>query len=97
MSLTEKDVEYVAHLARLELNTEETHKYTQDLTAILELVAQMNQVNTDNIEPMAHPMDLSQRLREDKITETNQRELFQSIAPKVADGFYLVPKVIEEL
>ncbi|MCK4710630.1 MAG: Asp-tRNA(Asn)/Glu-tRNA(Gln) amidotransferase subunit GatC, partial [Gammaproteobacteria bacterium] len=65
------------------------------LSSILDLVDQMSAVNTDDVEPMAHPMDASQRLRADIVTETNQREKFQSVAPKTEDGLYLVPQVIE--
>jgi len=96
MSLTKQDVEYIAHLARLQLASGEAEKYTEDLSNILDGATQMNEVDTTSIEPMAHPMDLPQRLREDEVTETDQRTLFQSIAPNTADGFYLVPKVIDE-
>ena len=65
------------------------------MSGIFELIAQMQAVNTTGIAPMSHAQDLSQRLRDDVVTETNQRELFQSIAPQVEDGLYLVPQVIE--
>lgn len=89
------DVKKVAHLARLGI--EETHipHYTNELTKILAFVAQMDAVETNNIVPMAHPLDQSQPLRADVITETDQRALFQSIAPSVEAGLYLVPQVIE--
>jgi len=96
MSLTEKEVEYIAHLARLQLDPADTPNYTKKLSEILDLVAQMSELNTDAIQPMAHPMDLKQRLREDIVTETDQHQLFQTLAPKVEAGLYLVPKVIEE-
>jgi aspartyl-tRNA(Asn)/glutamyl-tRNA(Gln) amidotransferase subunit C len=65
------------------------------LTGILELIEQMQAVDTKGIEPMSHSQDVTQRLRDDVVTETNQRELYQSIAPAVEEGLYLVPKVIE--
>jgi len=95
MSLDKQDVEKIAHLARLAINEDDVPAYAQNLSNILDLVEQMNSVDTDNIEPMAHPTDAVQRLREDEVRETNQREHFQEIAPQVEDGLYLVPKVIE--
>jgi aspartyl-tRNA(Asn)/glutamyl-tRNA(Gln) amidotransferase subunit C len=70
-------------------------QYTQDLSGMLDLVAQMNALNTDAVHPMAHPLEQNQRLRPDRVTESNQREQFQIIAPQVESGLYLVPKVIE--
>jgi aspartyl-tRNA(Asn)/glutamyl-tRNA(Gln) amidotransferase subunit C len=95
MSLQKEDVEKIAHLAQLSINEEDIPGYLEELSKILHLVEQMNAVNTDNVEPMAHPQDSSQRLREDKETEINQRDAFQKIAPQVERGFYLVPRVIE--
>ncbi len=95
MSLDKQDVEKIAHLARLAINENDVPAYAQNLSNILDLVEQMNSVDTDNVEPMAHPTDAVQRLREDEVRETNQRERFQKIAPQVEDGLYLVPKVIE--
>ena len=95
MSLDKSDVERIAHLARLEINEDDVPGYAQNLSSILDLVEQMSVVNTDDVMPMAHPTDATQRLREDKISEVNQREHFQTIAPQVEDGLYLVPKVIE--
>lgn len=96
MSLTKDDVKKIAHLARLNLPDEDIPQTTQELTAILNFIAHMNQQDTDHIEPLAHPLDLSQRLREDKVTEPNLRKKYQSIAPQVEAGLYLVPQVIEE-
>jgi len=93
--LDKKNVEQIAHLARLEINENDIPEYVTNLTNILALVEQMNSVDTENVTPMAHPTDAVQRLREDIVTETNQRERFQSIAPQVEDGLYLVPQVIE--
>ena len=95
MSLDAEQVKKIAHLARLEINEADIPGYAETLSSILDLVDQMAAVNTDDVEPMAHPMDASQRLREDVVTETDKRERFQSVAPKTEDGLYLVPKVIE--
>lgn len=95
MSLDTEQVRKIAHLARLEINEDDIPGYAETLSSILDLVDQMAAVNTDDVEPMAHPMDASQRLREDVVTESNQRDHFQSVAPKTEDGLYLVPKVIE--
>ena len=95
MSLKTEDVKNIAHLARLEISEDAVADYARDLSNILDLVDQMNQVNTDDVQPMAHPMDAQQRLREDTATESSQREKFQSIAPDVEAGLYRVPKVIE--
>lgn len=95
MSLDKSDVEKIAHLARLAIDEKDVPVYAGNLSSILDLVEQMSAVDTDGVAPMAHPMDASQRLRKDEVTETNQREHFQEIAPSVEDGLYLVPKVIE--
>lgn len=95
MSLDAEQVKKIAYLARLEINEADIPGYAETLSSILDLVDQMAAVNTDDVEPMAHPMDASQRLREDVVTESNQREHFQSVAPATEDGLYLVPKVIE--
>lgn len=90
------DIEKVAHLARLTLSEEAKESYPSQLENILALAEQMNDVPTDDVTPMAHPMDTHQPLREDTVTETNQRDLFQSIAPLVESGLYLVPQVIAQ-
>ena len=95
MSLEKSDVEKIAHLARLAIDEKDVPEYTRNLTNILDLVEQMSSVNTDDVAPMAHPLDATQRLRSDEVTESNQREHFQEVAPNVEDGLYLVPKVIE--
>lgn len=93
--MDEKNVEQIAHLARLDINKKDIPEYVTNLGNILALVEQMNAVNTDDVAPMAHPTDAVQRLREDVVTAENQREHFQEIAPQVEDGLYLVPQVIE--
>jgi len=95
MSLKTEDVKNIAHLARLAISDDAVDDYARDLSNILDLVDQMNQVDTDDVQPMAHPMDVAQRLRPDEVTETSQREKFQAIAPDVEAGLYRVPKVIE--
>lgn len=95
MRLERAEVEKIAHLARLAVNEQDIPAYTKDLSNILELVDQLNAVDTAGVTPMAHPLDATQRLRADEVTEINQRELFQSIAPQTEAGLYLVPKVIE--
>ena len=95
MSLNHEQVTAIAHLARLGIRDEDIESYARDLSRILDLVAEMNRVDTEGVAPMAHPMDAAQRLRPDQVTETNQREKFQAIAPDVEAGLYRVPKVIE--
>ena len=95
MSLTRQEVEKIAHLARLSITEEETEQYSRELSKILDLVEQLNQVDTENVDPMAHPIEVSQRLRVDEVTEENQRAAFQACAQTVEKGLYLVPKVIE--
>ncbi len=95
MSLNSADIKRIAHLARIEISNEEADATLTKLTGILGLIEQMQAVDTTGIVPMSHSQDVTQRLRDDVVTETNQRELFQSIAPAVKDGLYLVPKVIE--
>lgn len=96
MSLTPEDIRKIAHLARLNLSEKDIALYTPQLSSILEFIEHMNRVDTSNVEPLAHPLDISQRLRPDQITEPNLRDKFQHIAPQVDAGLYLVPKVIEE-
>ncbi len=95
MSLTADDVNKIAHLARLGIEKQDIESYAKDLSGILDLMTQMSELNTDDVEPMAHPMDQAQRLRADVATEQNNRGKFQAIAPQVEAGLYLVPKVIE--
>ncbi len=95
MALNITDIKRIAHLARIEINEAEAQATLSKLSGILGLIEQMQAVDTTGITPMSHSQDVVQRLREDVITETNQRELLQSIAPAVAGGLYLVPKVIE--
>lgn len=93
--LSAEQIARIAHLARLELSESESADMRAQLNDILAMVDEMSAVDTTGVEPMSHPQDVTQRLREDRVSEPDQRELFQSIAPAVEDGLYLVPKVIE--
>ncbi|MEW8014617.1 MAG: Asp-tRNA(Asn)/Glu-tRNA(Gln) amidotransferase subunit GatC [Candidatus Sedimenticola endophacoides] len=95
MSLERADVEKIAHLARIAVDEEELDAVVGGLSNILDLVEQMKAVDTRGVEPMAHPLHMVQRLREDRVTESDQRERFQAVAPQTEAGLYLVPKVIE--
>ena len=95
MALHKDDVLKIAHLARRQRAEDEIPATTERLTSILGLIEQLQAAPTEGVAPMAHPTDAIQRLRDDQVTETNQREAYQQIAPAVEDGLYLVPKVIE--
>ena len=95
MALDRQDVEKIAHLARINIDKEDINEYLGNLTSILDLVDQMQRVDTQNVEPLSHPLDAIQRLRADDITESNQREQLQQVAPAVEEGLFLVPKVID--
>ncbi len=95
MTVSAEGVRAIARLARLGITEADIPGYAEQLSDILAMVEQMNAVDTRDVEPMAHPLDLSARLRPDAVTETNQREALQAGAPQVERGLYLVPKVIE--
>lgn len=95
MSLTADEVKKIAYLARLGINDKDIDAYAIDLTNMLNLMVQMGEFNTAHVVPMAHPLEQTQRLRADVVTEQDQHVFFQSIAPQVEAGLYLVPKVIE--
>ncbi|SDH54731.1 Asp-tRNA(Asn)/Glu-tRNA(Gln) amidotransferase subunit GatC [Nitrosomonas sp. Nm132] len=95
MTLSLDDVKRVANLARIEISEDEAQQALMQLSGIFDLIEQMQTVDTADIEPMSHAQDMIQRLREDVVTESDQHMLFQSIAPQVEAGLYLVPKVIE--
>ena len=94
-TIESSEVVKIAHLARLAVSEEELSGYARDLSAILDFVARLETADTDAVQPMAHPLDESQRLRADEVTEANRRELYQATAPSVDEGYYLVPRVIE--
>ncbi len=95
MDLGVEDVKAIAHLARIDVEEEKLEGYVKNLANILALAEQMDAVDTNGIEPMAHPLHAVQRLRDDVVTESDKHEKYQSIAPAVQDNLYLVPKVIE--
>ncbi len=95
MALSLDDVRRIALLARVGVSDEEAEQALGQLREIFALIEQMQAVDTSGIEPMSHAQDVVARLRPDRVTEADQRALFQSVAPQVEDGLYLVPKVIE--
>ena len=95
MSLSKEQVEYIATLARLKLQDDEIADVVEKLSNIVDFVDQLQAAPTDDVVPMAHPLNMAQRLRADEITESDQRDQVQKNAPSVEDGYYLVPRVIE--
>lgn len=95
MSLSPEDIRRIALLSRIEISPAETVQTQNQLNGILAFVEQLQAVDTTGIEPMAHAVDVVQRLRDDRVTEADRREAFQAIAPETEAGLYLVPKVIE--
>ena len=95
MSIERQEIEKLATLSRIAISEDTITEVSQRLSSVLELVDQLQAVNTDGVEAMSHPMKATQRLREDEVSEINQREAFQAIAPETEDGLFLVPKVIE--
>ncbi|MBZ0070272.1 MAG: Asp-tRNA(Asn)/Glu-tRNA(Gln) amidotransferase subunit GatC [Thiohalobacteraceae bacterium] len=95
MALDSSAVNRIAQLAQMGIAAQDAPEYARNLSAILAFVAQLDAVDCSGVPPMAHPLDTPQRLREDAVTESDQRDKFQAQAPKVEAGLYLVPKVIE--
>jgi aspartyl-tRNA(Asn)/glutamyl-tRNA(Gln) amidotransferase subunit C len=95
MAVDRSDIAKLAKLARIQITDEAADEAAKSISEVLALVDQLQAVNTDGVLPMAHPLDAVQRLRADIVTEPNQREAFQAIAPATQDGLYLVPQVIE--
>ena len=95
MAFDKSEVEKVAQLARLHMSESEVDEVASRITDILALIDQMQSVDTEAVEPLAHPLDMTQRLRADQVTEPNRRDELQQLAPETEDGLYLVPKVIE--
>ena len=95
MAIENADIEKIAVLARLQVDPNEINDYTNSISSILSLIDQMQQVDTNGIEPLSNPPDATQRLREDIVTCDNQRDAFIAIAPATQDGLYLVPKVLD--
>ena len=95
MALSKQDIEYIAHLARLEIGTEEIADYEAKLGKIIGFIDELENADTGDLVPMAHPLDMSQRLRPDEVTEADQRDDYQQNATETQDGLYVVPRVVE--
>lgn len=95
MSIERKDIDTIAHLARLDLSEAGKQEALNSINNILSLINQMQAIDTSGVQPLAHAFDASQRLREDLVTEPDQRATLLALAPSAADGLFLVPKVIE--
>ena len=95
VALSKQDIEYIAHLARLEVTEAEIPAYTEKLGKIIDFIDELGAADTDDLLPMAHPLDMSQRLRADEVTEINERDRYQENAPQTQDGLYVVPRVVE--
>ena len=95
MAISPENVRDIAHLARLGVDEDRLEEYATELSRVLSLVEQMNAVDTAGVEPLAHPGNTVARLRDDAVTESNQRDELQAPAPSVDQGLFLVPKVIE--
>ena len=95
MSIEPAEIEKLAELAKIRINPEELPAITAGISSILAMADQMQAIDTSDVVPMANPLDAVQRLREDRVTEVDQREEFQALAPATEDGLYLVPKVID--
>lgn len=94
-TLSPQDIQKITELSKLELPAEKISAVTNSLENILKLVEKMNAIDTDHVEPLAHPFNATQPLRADVVTEKNQRDLFQQNAPSVESGLYIVPKFVE--
>ena len=95
MSVKKSEIAYISSLSKLKMEDAEMDNYTRQISDILKMIQQLEKVDTDDIEPMAHPLNMKQRLRVDVITEENHRELYQKNAVEFEEGFYKVPKVID--
>ncbi|OHV12269.1 Asp-tRNA(Asn)/Glu-tRNA(Gln) amidotransferase subunit GatC [Kushneria phosphatilytica] len=95
MAIEHEDVRRAAHLAMLGLDEREAERYVTDLSRILEMVDRLQEVDTEGVAPLAHPLDTTQPLRADEVIEPNRRDALQACAPAVTDGLYLVPRVVE--
>ena len=95
MTLEPESVLDIAHLARLRLPEDDVARYAGELSGILAFIEQMNAVDTTGVIPMAHPLDMTQPLRADVVTESDHREEYQTSAPAVRGGLYIVPRVVE--
>ncbi|MEE9319093.1 MAG: Asp-tRNA(Asn)/Glu-tRNA(Gln) amidotransferase subunit GatC [Granulosicoccus sp.] len=95
MTLKPGEVKTIAHLARIGLEESEVEPLAKELSTVLDLVAKLAAIDTSHVEPMAHPANTELRLRDDVVTESDQRDVLQAPAPAIEDGYFLVPRVIE--
>jgi len=95
VTLSRQDIEYIAHLARLEVSESDVPAYVDKLGRIIEFIDELGQADTADMVPMAHPLDMSQRLRADEVTESDERDRYQANAPETENGVYVVPRVVE--
>ena len=95
MAIEQQEIEKIAELARIRIDESAVGEVTQRITEILAMVDQLQAADTEGVEPLSNPLDATQRLRADAVTETDQRDQFQQIAPRVEDGLYLVPRVLD--
>ena len=95
MAITREDVDYIAHLARLEVSEGDIPAYTEKLGKIIQFIEKLENAETGDLLPMAHPLNMSQRLRADEVTATDQRDDYQANAAEKTDGLYVVPRVVE--
>jgi len=95
VTLSRQDIEYIAHLARLEVSESDVPAYVDKLGRIIEFIDELGQADTVDMVPMAHPLDMSQRLRADEVTESDERDRYQANAPETENGVYVVPRVVE--
>jgi aspartyl-tRNA(Asn)/glutamyl-tRNA(Gln) amidotransferase subunit C len=95
VALSKQEIEYIAHLARLEVTAAELPAYAGKLSKIIDFIDELGAADTGDLLPMAHPLDMSQRLRVDEVTETNERDCYQTNAPETSEGLYVVPRVVE--
>ena len=95
MSISKEQIEQVAYLARIQIDDAEKSALESKLSSILDMVDELQAADTDGITPMAHPLDATQRLRPDEVTEPNERDKFQKLAPEAENGLYLVPRVVK--
>jgi aspartyl-tRNA(Asn)/glutamyl-tRNA(Gln) amidotransferase subunit C len=95
VALTRENIEYIAHLARLEVGEADVPAYADKLSKIIEFIDELGQAETADLVPMAHPLDMSQRLRADEVTESDERDRYQANAPETSNGLYVVPRVVE--
>ncbi len=95
MALSKQDIEHIAHLARLEISADQIPEYEAKLSKIIEFIDELEGADTGDLLPMANPLDMSQRLRADEVTATDERDRYQQNASETVNGLYVVPRVVE--